>query len=305
MTDSFSTTSLRAAFRYPFCSPEGLSRFVVGVALLLLSFFIPVLPAIFVCGYLMLVMRRIIQGEAPALPEWKDWSRLGVDGLRSLVVAAIYLGPGLVIMFGGWLLYLIMYLGGMSLLQKAPHAAPSGIALMLILGALGTLFLSLFASLCLVLIGGVPLPAALAHLAARDKLSAAFNVFEWGAILTADRWGYFISWVVTIGLATLLQFLVTLLYFTIILCAVAYVIILPLGFYLMLVAAAVFAQAYRKGAARLQTPAPESAPTESGPEAEPASAPEPTPTEPADATSGVTGAPDIPAPDAPSAAENI
>jgi hypothetical protein len=252
MADSFSTTSLRAAFQYPFRSPEGVSRFLVGVALLFLSLFIPILPAIFVYGYLLQVMRRIIQGEAPGLPEWKDWGRLGTDGLRSLVVAAVYLGPGLVIMVGGWVLYMIMYLGGVTLISNVHNAAPSGVALMLIFGGLGVLFLSLFASFCLLVIGGVPLPAALAHVAAREKLGAAFNVFEWGAILTADRWGYFISWVVVVGLGSLLQFAVTLIYFTIILCVVAYVIILPVGFYLMLVAGAVFAQAYREGATRLR-----------------------------------------------------
>jgi hypothetical protein len=250
MTDSFSTTSLRAAFKYPFQSPEGLSRFLVGVALLFLGLFIPVLPAIFVYGYVIQVMRRVIQGEAPTLPEWKDWGRLGADGLRSFVVAAVYLGPSLVIMVGGWVLYMVMYLGGFSLLSNVRHAAPSGLALMLIVGALGVLFLSLFASLCLLLIGGVPLPAALAHLAAREKLGAAFNVFEWGAILSADRWGYFISWVVVMGLGSLLYVATLLIYFTIVLCAVAYVIVLPLSFYLLLVGAAVFAQAYREGAAR-------------------------------------------------------
>jgi hypothetical protein len=280
MTDSFSTPSLRAAFRYPFHSPEGLSRFIVGVALLFLCLFIPILPAIFVYGYLIQVMRRIIRGEDAALPEWKDWGRLGADGLRGLAVAAVYLGPGLVIMLGGWLLWLVMYLGGFSLLSNVRHAAPSSIALMLILGALGILFLSLFASLCLLLIGGVPLPAALAHLAAREKLSAAFNVFEWGAILAADRWGYFVSWVVTVGVAGLIQIVFMLLYFTIILCGVAYVIVLPLAFYFLLVAAAVFAQTYREGAARVRAPAP--AP------AEPAAA------EPAAASSGTPDMPSVP-----------
>jgi hypothetical protein len=104
----------------------------------------------------------------------------------------------------------------------------------------------------------VPLPVALAHVAAREKLGAAFNVFEWGAILAADRWEYFISWVIVVGLASLLQFAVALVYFTIILLAVAYVVVLPLSFYLLLVAAAVFAQVYREGAARLAATAPAS-----------------------------------------------
>jgi hypothetical protein len=149
-----------------------------------------------------------------------------------------------------------MYLGGINLISHVRNAAPTGIALMLIFGALGVLFLSLFASFCLLLIGGVPLPAALAHMAVREKLGAAFNVFEWGAVLAGDRWGYFISWVVVAGLATLIQFAIWFIYSTLILCAVAYVVIVPLGFYLMLVAAAVFAQSYREGLTHLRAATP-------------------------------------------------
>ncbi len=260
MADSFSTSSLRAAFRYPFHSPEGVSRFLVGVALLLLSLFIPILPAIFVYGYVLQVMRRIIEGEPPALPEWKNWGRLGVDSLRGLLASIVYLGPGLVVLFGGWLLFMILYLSGINLISNVRGALPSGIAMMLIFGALGILVLSFFAGLCLLLIGGVPLPVALAHMAAREKFGAAFSVFDWGAILAADRWGYFISWVMVVGLATLTQFAVALVYFTLILIVVAYVVILPLSFYLLLVAAAVFAQVYREGAARLAARAPAAAP---------------------------------------------
>lgn len=280
MPESFSTTSLQAAFKYPFRSPEGFSRFLVGVALLIISLFIPLLPVIFVCGYIMQVMRRIIEGEAPAMPEWKDWGRLGADGLRSLVAAVVYLGPGSVIMICGWALYLAMYLGGISLLQSAPHGPPSAIALVLIFGALGVLFLSLFAGMCLLAVGGVPLPAALGHLAARGKLGAAFHIFEWGAVLAANRWGYFLAWVVAVGLATLIQVGVTLVFFTLIFLAVAYVFILPLSFYLLLVAAAMFAQSYREGAARLSTAAPARFPPPAPAEPEP---PEPLPAEPATA----------------------
>ncbi len=275
MPDSSSTTSLQAAFKYPFRSPEGFSRFVVGVALLVIGVVIPILPAIFVYGYIIRVMRDIIEGGAPGMPEWKDWGRLGADGLRGLVATVVYLGPGSVVMFFGWVLYLVMYLGGVNLLQSAPQ---STLGLMLIFGALGVLFLSLFAGLCLLLIGGVPFPAALGHLAAREKLGAAFHIFEWGAVLAANRWGYFLAWMVAVGLAMLIQLVVTLVFFTIILLPLAYVVILPLSLYLVLVAAAMFAQAYREGAVRLTASSSAGAPAPLPAEPEP---PESLPLEPA------------------------
>ncbi len=196
----------------------------------------------------------------------------------SLVATVVYLGPGSVIMFCGWLLYLVMYLGGINLLQTAPRTG-SGIAALLIAGALGVLFLSLFAGLCLLLVGGLPLPAALGHLAAREKLGAAFHIFELGSVLSANRWGYFLGWVVVVGLTTLIQFAAMLLFFTLILSAVAYILILPLSFYLLLVAAAVFAQAYREGAARSAAAAP-------------AAQPAPAPAEPAEPLPAQPGTPE-------------
>jgi hypothetical protein len=280
MTDSISTHSLRTALKYPFQTPEAPGRFIVGSALLLLSLFIPIIPTLFVFGYVVRVMRGVIRGEEPALPEWNNWGQLGADGLRSLVTAAVYLGPGLVIMLGGWCLYLLMYLGGFSLINQSRHSAGAGLAIVLIMGAVAVLFLSLFASWLLTLIGGIPLPAALAHMAAREKLGAAFNVFEWGAILSADKWGYLIAWVVTLGLAAVLYCALLLAYFSVVLICLGGFIALPLGFYLLLVAGVVFAQAYREGAAQVKPSTPAQRPT---PAESPAPAETPAPTPPASA----------------------
>lgn len=252
MADVFSITSLRTAFTFPFQSRDWSGRFLIGIALLFASLFIPIIPALFVYGYAIAVMRQTIKGENPVLPEWKDWGQLARDGLRSLAVGVAYLGPGLVIMIGGWVAYMVMYFGGSVLLFSTPsYQNPSSLAFVLMFGSLVILFLSMLVGGLLNIVGVIPLPAALAHFVANDKLSAAFQVRQWGAIVRADKWGYFIGWVVVLGLMGVIYFAFMLLYFTVIFCCLMYFVAIPIGFYLLLVSAVIFGQFYREGTARL------------------------------------------------------
>jgi hypothetical protein len=252
MPDSSSATSLRSAFKFPFQSQNWFGRFLIGVGLLYASMIIPIIPAIFVYGYIVEVMRQAIKSETLALPEWKDWGQLGKDGLRSLVVGTVYLGPGLVVLIGGWVAYMVIYFSGVVMISdRSYHYASPNLAVALILGAMGILFLSMFFGSLLCMAGSIPLPAAMANFVAHDKISAAFHVREWGAIVRADKLGYFISWVVVLGLAGVVYCASMLLYFTIILCFLMYFIAIPLGFYLALVSAAVFGNFYREGASQL------------------------------------------------------
>jgi hypothetical protein len=255
-TDSFSNTSLRTAFTYPFQSHDWLSRFVIGVALLFASLFIPVIPVLFVYGYVLEVMRQTIAGDPPVLPEWKDWGRLILDGLKSLGVSVVFLGPGLVVLVGGWITYMVMYFGGAIILANTPsYDSPPAYAFGLLLGGIGSLFLSMMVGSILLIAGTIPLPAALAHFVAREKLGAAFHVREWSAIIRADKWGYLISWVVILGLIGLMYIALMLAYLTIFLFCLAYLIFIPIMFYLMLISSVVFGQFYREGVARMTQPA--------------------------------------------------
>ena len=252
MADAFSVTSLRTAFSFPFQSRDWSGRFLIGTALLFASLFIPIIPALFVYGYVVEVMRQTIKGEAPVLPEWKNWGQLALDGLRSLAVGVAYMGPGLVIMIGGWVVYMAMYFGGGILLAGTPsHQDPSSLVFVLMLGAVVILLLSMFVGWLLSFVGVIPLPVALAHFVANDKLSAAFQMRQWGAIVRADKWGYFIGWVIVLGLVGVMYFALLLMYFTVIFCCVMYFVLIPIGFYLLLISAVIFGQFYREGTARL------------------------------------------------------
>jgi len=68
MTESLAVNSLRPLFKFPFQASNWSSRFIIGAALLVAGIVIPVVPTLFVYGYLVRVMRQAIEGESPVLP---------------------------------------------------------------------------------------------------------------------------------------------------------------------------------------------------------------------------------------------
>jgi hypothetical protein len=247
--NSLSTQSLRSAFKFPFQSKDWISRFVIGVALLFASMIIPIIPALFVYGYLIEVMRQSILGEDVVLPAWTNWGKLLKDGLSSFVVSLVYLGPAMVVFVFGLIAYMVMVFGSIAVAPDS-SASSSGLFTLMLLGGMGIFFFSIFLGWFLLIAGAIPLPAAIAHFSAKGKLGAAFHLREWSAIIRADKWGYFISWVVVLGLGGLIYIGFMLVYFTFIFCFVGYLLAIPIGFYVMLVSTALFGQSYRESVNR-------------------------------------------------------
>lgn len=247
MSRPLSVSSLKDLFRYPFRGVDWKNRFLVGSALVLAGFFIPIVPLIFVCGYTLQVTRRTLQGEEPSLPPWADWGRLGVDGLRGLLVSFVYLLPGTALYFIGLGVYTACILVVPFLTAASGRASePAGAALALV--GVGLFMLFTCAAMLLWLLGAVPLPVATAHFVARDSVAAAFYVREWWPLLRANKLGFFIDWVVLAGLSALLYLGYTLIAYTAVLCCLLPYLLAPALFYLALVGAAKFAESYREGA---------------------------------------------------------
>ncbi len=233
----------KSLFRFPFQGPDWQTRFLIGSALLFAGWFIPLLPALFVFGYAVEVMRRVIAGEEPHLPPWQDWGRLLVDGLRAFGVSFIYLLPGSVFYWGGFGLYFIGAFGLMPFMEREEWA----VAVFFLVLAL--FLIGLFLGSLLYVVGGVPLPMATAHFVAEDRFAAAFHFRRWWAILKERRWEYFVAWVFLCGLIAIAYFAIMMLYSTFCLCWLIPVLMVPLAFYLMVVSAALFGQAYGGGGA--------------------------------------------------------
>ena len=87
---------------------------------------------------------------------------------------------------------------------------------------------------------------------------------EWWPILSANRLGYFIAFVIVAGIFAIGYYAFFVLYSTLILLCLAFLVMPPLGFYMMLVAAALFGEIYREGNAALQEVAKSAAPGGAG-----------------------------------------
>ncbi len=242
------TSSLKPIFRFPFEGEDWKKRFLVGAGLNLAGMCIPILPTPFVYGYIVEVMRRIIWGGALELPAWDDWGRLGADGLGVTLVGLVCLLPGLLLYLGGTALYMF---GSFAMPFIAMFAVtdPTATALIFFVAALfaqlAVAFVSMALGSLLLVAGIVPLPVAVAHMAAGEKIAAAWRVRECWRILRANALGFAIDCVILAGLSALLYTVLIVLYYSVVPCLLVPVLTAPAVFYIILVGAARFAQSYR------------------------------------------------------------
>ena len=197
-------------------------------------------------------MREAINGEEPDLPAWEDWGGLARDGLRAMVVGFVYMLPAIVVTIAGFVIYLLVTFQavGQSGLLPEGDILDIGIPLGMFTG-MAAMFASMAIGTALYLVGVVPLPFALAELAAKNNLSAAFRVRSWWPILTVDKLGYFVDWVVVAGVAAIGYAAAMLVYYTGVLCWASFFMMAPLMLYVMLIAAVLFGQRYRRNKAAL------------------------------------------------------
>ncbi len=252
-SEALTTASLKALFKFPFQGPDWRNRFITGAAIMFAGSFVPIVPTLFTAGYALQIMRQAIKGEELALPAWNDLGKLGLDGLRLFFVSLVYMLPGYIVMFGGMGLYFIMSIAAPLFMANAEESV--GAVIIFIVSTFASMivmFIAIALGMALLLLGAIPLPAAIGHMAAQDKVGAAFRVREWWAILRANKLGYFIAWVIIGGLLFILSLILTITYYTIILCFLIPFLMAPIGFYLSLVTAAVFGHTYRESTVLLK-----------------------------------------------------
>jgi hypothetical protein len=240
-------TSLKALFRFPFRGTDWQNRLLAGTLLVLAGFVVPIVPGIFVLGYVLRVMRQAIEGRELAMPAWDEWGRMGLDGLRAAAISLVYLLPGLLVFFGG----MGIYFGSVFILPLAMAVAGEGSGVealfpLLLLGSMAIMFLSTALGWLLLLLGSVLLPAAIAHFVRHDEIAAAFRLRQWWPVLRGNAWGYLVAWVIVAGLVGILYVGVMIAYFSIFLCCLIPLLLAPAALYLQLVGAGVFGETYRE-----------------------------------------------------------
>lgn len=163
-----------ALLNYPRNSDDAAQTIIVGGLLILLS--VLVIPTILLAGYLLRVLRRSARGESTP-PRFDDWSGLLGDGVRGVLVSAVY---SLVPLLG----IAIVVTGVVTL--GTDFAVVGFFAL-----AVGGLV-----TICLALAALYVAPAALANVAEQRTFGAGF---EWAAIRPVIETGeYAAAWLVAL-----------------------------------------------------------------------------------------------------------
>ena len=248
-----STTSddLKALFAFPFQDANWKNNFLIGSLIVLAGYIIPIIPFFIVYGYVAQIMRRIIVEKGqPYLPEWDDWGKMMVDGLKLLGAILIYSLPILILFCAGYL-FLILSIGLTA--SEGSGNDPSALAAIGPLAGMFGFFCIFGVIMIFALAVGLVSPAIMGHVIATDEFSAAFRFNEWWSIFRANLGGFFIAYVIVLALYSALSFALSLMYLTVILCCLLPVIIGPATYYMLLISAVVFGQAYRDGVDKLQS----------------------------------------------------
>ncbi len=255
MASTVSLEGVKKVIFFPFQGKNWGIKTLIGVVLFFAEFLVVPIP--FVMGYSAQIMKGIInRDEDPELPEWNDWGMLIIDGVKLYGALLIYLLPSLILIFSGYLLAFALNMGFSmaSIPLIANSSDPSGLYLLPFFGSMAGTFIGFaiaILGLLLIIISQVFVPAALGNMIAKGEFSAAFRVKEWWPILKANFSGYLLTFLITMGLFSVMYLLIMVLYMTVVLCALLPIVLAIAGFLSGTITYALYAIVYRDGTRKL------------------------------------------------------
>ncbi len=233
---------------FPFKDARWQNKMLIG-GLLALTGFVLLPLMLFLNGYGLRILRHTIREGQPTLPEWDNWGDLFLDGLRAVVVFFVYLLPV-------WMLLCAVFscLFLPLLVVPTTFAFPSEAEAQGTASVLGMLFFFGGQIMAPVLFALAALPAlflgyfamvAVTRMVALGTLNAAF---DFGAVWRLGVSGFnhfFLALVVYMGLTFAVNYLTSLLIYTIVLCCVYPFVLAAWSFYAQTLFGALFGLAYR------------------------------------------------------------
>jgi hypothetical protein len=235
-------------FTFPFKDADWKRKFLIGFLLYSGGFIVPIIPWIFVAGYIGRIIKMGIDGDDYTLPEWDDWGDLLTKGLKLMGVSLIAVIPFILLFGCGYLAMMSpALLGAMESSNSGyQNEIPTAFIFIPLLGSFGGMCL-FGLGLIFSLLVGILVPPAMSHVIAEDEFSAVFRVSEWWSIFKANIGGYLIAYILLMGTTMLMTFAFQMLYMTFVLCCLIPFIASLISVYIGIVMGAVFGQTYRIG----------------------------------------------------------
>ena len=250
MSMKFTTAPIKQALTYPFQDEKWQSKLLIGLLVLILGVFIPIVPALVLYGYLYQIMERVLVGDGELhLPDWNDWGQHLGEGWRLFCVYFLYLLPAGVFYMGGFVAYIT---GVMSMSVFAEASSASGSAIILLFYAcMGILFVCMGIGMVFSICASLALPPAICNTVKNGSFKSAFKFSEWWPVLKANLGGFLIALLLILGMYGVIMVISQILYMTVICCCLMYVVSFIGGYYLSLVVAGLIPLVYKEGLEKL------------------------------------------------------
>jgi hypothetical protein len=239
----FSGTDLSQILLFPVKDSEARKYFLIGCAVALAGFIVPIIPYLFLFGYAAQIARQVFNGESPRMTKWDDWSRLFQDGAKMFGVRMVYTLPI-------FILVLPMMIAGIAMPIIAENVNGSEVDTFIAIFGL-----IMFSLLCLVIVLSLPLaliiPAAEMHAVDKNDFAAGFRFREWWGIFRANLGGFIVAFAIFYVVSMVLTIIMQILVATLILACLLPFFAPAITVYSTLVMYAMIAQAYKVGRDKL------------------------------------------------------
>ena len=173
------------AFTFVFEDEDWIVKILIAAGILLAGILfswliaIPLILAMALLGgYMVAVIRRVLNGQVDGLPQWENWGDLLIDGLKVWVIGLVYALPLIIASF--------------CLLVPAMALGDDAGAVMSILIMLASCLIILYSIVVTIVI-----PAAFAFWVASDDLGAAFRFGDILAFVRENLSTYLVTFIMT------------------------------------------------------------------------------------------------------------
>jgi hypothetical protein len=239
----FAGIDLTQFLLFPVKDSEARKNFLIGCAVVLAGFIVPVIPYLLIFGYAARIARQIFNDESPRMVAWDDWGKLLEDGAKMFGVRMVYSLPI-------FILAIPMMIAGIAMPIIAENVNGSEVdAVIAAFGLVMVLFICLLVLLSLPI--GLIVPVAEMNAVNKNEFAAGFRFREWWGILRANLGGFIAAFAILYGVSMLLGIMMQIMIATVILSCLLPFFIPAISTYSILMMYAMFAQAYKVGRDKL------------------------------------------------------